>query len=80
MYIVYTCIYIVCTYRLINTDESVPQQVDIGTLFSEWNIAKWREMTPDFLKPTPSGGTPTNAVVHLLPLELKSLVLQLKKL
>jgi lysosomal alpha-mannosidase len=66
--------------RLINTDESVPQQVDIGTLFSEWNIAKWREMTPDFLKPTPSGGTPTNAVVHLLPLELKSLVLQLKKL
>ena len=65
-------------YRLINTDESVPQQVDIGTLFSEWTVLKWREATPDFLKSTPGGETPST-VVHLSPLQLKSLVLQLKK-
>ena len=66
-------------YRLINTDESVPQQVEIDTLFSEWTVLEWREATPDFLKATPRGETPSSTVVHLSPLQLKSLVLQLKK-
>ena len=66
-------------YRLISVDESLSPEVDISALFREWSLQQWSETTPDSLQPLSLAG-PESTTVHLSPLELKSLVLQLQRL
>ena len=64
--------------RLINVDEAKSQDVDIGAMFREWNLLKWRETTPDFLQST-SLAPHDSSTVHISSLEMKSLVLHLQR-
>lgn len=63
-----------------NTNQGGTQQVDINTLFQEWKVVDWKETTPDFIKTTSSHAAPQTTTIKVPPLQLKSLVLQLKKI
>ena len=72
----HVCVFV---YRLINTAESMSQQVDIGKMFREWSLQSWQETTPDFLKTTSNGSPSSSDTIQLSPLDMKSLVLHLQK-
>ena len=69
----------VCIDRLMNTNQGGTQQVDIDTLFKEWKVVDWKETTPDFIKTKSSCVTSETMTIRVAPLQLMSLVLQLKK-
>ena len=66
-------------FRLINVDETQSQEVDVGAMFREWSVQEWRETTPDFLQSTSPAWHPHSNTVHISSLEIKSLLLHLKK-
>ena len=66
-------------FRLINVDETQSQEVDVGAMFREWSVQEWRETTPDFLQSTSQARHPHSNTVHIASLEIKSLLLHLKK-
>ena len=65
------------TYSLLNTDEKEAQMADIGSLFTQWRVSSWRETTPDFLQLSVHETSPPQNTIKLLPLQLKSLVVQI---
>jgi hypothetical protein len=65
--------------RLINVDETQSHEVDVGAMFREWSVQEWRETTPDFLQSTSQAQHPHSHTVHISSLEIKSLLLHLKK-